>query len=494
MKILSHKLAMAVMAVFPLLATGADKVFTGEVDGKWSTPGNWQGGEVPVNGDSVTLASTVRTTINNDIEGLTLANFTFSGYGNKGSGGNNNEAWIQGKPIKIAAGGAIAITSNVRLNQQMTIELLEGAHTLAVSTVAYSRWDCQNTGFTGAGSLTLTTGLLVIYAGSSYTGGFTAKSGTDVYLFHNNGFGAGAATFENNARLTLYKEGLVIPNDITFKGENASARQGNIVMNYSATFTGTVTLNGQQRIKASSTASTLTFKGPVTQSSGLFVTNLGQSDLRHEIVFEGVYTGTSTKLWMDGPGSVVRFRAPGNRFMTTHLQSGRIYFEANGACVAANELGLQTGGMAGAAVYVEGSQSVKRLFAETSAGSGLAATSEGGGELAVFDTQNTSWPGRLAGRIRHAEQSLAGSDGREARLHLGSDGELHVHGAGRDLDVGSARRLERHVRRGVGPGGAPEHFVARPREQRKPRPAVRRGDQHAARHAGNHLFRHSHAS
>ena len=384
---------------FSLAAVGADKVFTGEVDGKWSTPGNWQGGEVPVNGDSVTLASTVRTTINNDIEGLTLASFTFSGYGNKGATGNNNEAWITGKPVKIAAGGAIAITSNVRLNQQMTIELLEGAHTLAVSTVAYSRWDCQNTGFTGAGSLTLTTGLLVIYAGSSYTGGFTAKSGTDVYLFHNNGLGAGAATFENNARLTLYKEGLVVPNDITFKGENASARQGNIIMNYSATFTGAVMLNGQQRIKASTTASTLTFKGPVTQSNGLFVTNLGQSDLRHEIVFEGVYTGTSTKFWMDGPGSVVRFRAPGNRFLTTHLLSGRIYFEANGACVAANELGLQTGGQAGAAVYVEGAQSVKRLFAETASGSGLSATSETGGELAIFDTQDTSWPGRLEGKL-----------------------------------------------------------------------------------------------
>ena len=82
--------ALASAMAFSLAAVGADKVFTGEVDGKWSTPGNWQGGEVPVDGDSVTLASTVRTTINNDIEGLTLANFTFSGYGNKGATGSKH--------------------------------------------------------------------------------------------------------------------------------------------------------------------------------------------------------------------------------------------------------------------------------------------------------------------------------------------------------------------------------------------------------------------
>ena len=40
-------------------------------------------GEVPVNGDSVILASTTQTRPNNDIQGLTLANFTFSGYGEK---------------------------------------------------------------------------------------------------------------------------------------------------------------------------------------------------------------------------------------------------------------------------------------------------------------------------------------------------------------------------------------------------------------------------
>ena len=398
MKILSHKLAMAVMAVFPLLATGADKVFTGEVDGKWSTPGNWQGGEVPVNGDSVTLASTVRTTINNDIEGLTLANFTFSGYGNKGAGGNNNEAWIQGKPIKIAAGGAIAITSNVRLNQQMTIELLEGAHTLAVSTVSGSRWDCQNTGFTGAGSLTLTTGLLVIYAGSSYTGGFTAKSGTDVFLFHNNGLGAGAATFENNAFLTLYKSGLTIPNDITFKGETSSVRQGNIRLNYSATFTGALTLSGTQRISSGTgwAAATLTFKGPVTQTSGIFVTNLGVSDLRHEIIFENVFTGTQT-LWMDGNGSVVRFRAPGNQIASTRLSGGCIHFEVDGACTAGTQLSFLAGNVA--TVYIEGRQSAKHIFRHSGNTTDFAVSSENGGELAVFDTQNTPWPGRLAGQL-----------------------------------------------------------------------------------------------
>ena len=41
-----------------LSMSGADKVFTGAVDANWNTPGNWEGGAVPVDGDSVTLAST----------------------------------------------------------------------------------------------------------------------------------------------------------------------------------------------------------------------------------------------------------------------------------------------------------------------------------------------------------------------------------------------------------------------------------------------------
>ena len=180
------------VAASAITAFGAEKVFTGAVDAKWSTPGNWQGGEIPVNGDAVTLASTTRTTINNDIEGLTLASFTFSGYGNQGASGGNNNAFLQGKAIKIAAGGAIRLTSTVRINQQMTIELLEGAHELEVSTASGARWDTQSAGFSGAGSLTFTQGLLVIYAASTFSGGFTAKSGSNTYLFHSNGLGAGA--------------------------------------------------------------------------------------------------------------------------------------------------------------------------------------------------------------------------------------------------------------------------------------------------------------
>ena len=46
------------LALGALAAGAAEKIFTGAVDQYWSKPGNWQGGEVPVNGDSVILAST----------------------------------------------------------------------------------------------------------------------------------------------------------------------------------------------------------------------------------------------------------------------------------------------------------------------------------------------------------------------------------------------------------------------------------------------------
>ena len=394
---------VAAVAASAITAFGAEKVFTGAVDAKWSTPGNWQGGEIPVDGDAVTLASTVRTTINNDIEGLTLASFTFSGYGTQGASGGNNQAYLQGKPVKIAAGGAIQLTSTVRINQQMTIELLEGTHELVVSKASGARWDTLSAGFSGAGSLTLTQGLLVIYAASTFTGGFTAKNGSNTYLFHSNGLGAGAVTFENNAYLVLYKAGITIPNDITFNGENWNTRQtGNIALFYSATFTGAITMNGQQRIMSDSShaAATLTFKGPVTQTSGLFVTNLNAPDLRHEIVFENVYTAVNTTLHMDGSGSVVRFRAPGNRFSTTYFYSGRIYFETNGACVANNQLCFRSGSAVGAIAYMEGAQAVKRLYPHSnSTGNDYAITSQNGGELTVAATQNNTWPGRLEGKL-----------------------------------------------------------------------------------------------
>ena len=397
-KTLRCGLASAACLALAFSASGADKVFTGAVDANWNTPGNWEGGAVPVNGDSVTLASTTQTTINNDIEGLTLSGFTFAGYGSQGSGGTgaSNNAWLKGKKIKLSAGANIALTSSVRINQYMEIELLEGAH--EISTASGARWDTVGGGpcFTGAGSLTQTAGTTVLYAGSTFTGGYVANGGTSILLFHSHGLGDCSLTFEKNARLTLYKTGIDVTNSVTFKGENSPS--GNIFINNSATFSGPVTMSGQQRIKASSTTPvSLTFKGPVTHRGGLFVTNLGVRDLRHEIIFEGVFDGTGQTIWMDGDGSVVRFRAPGNKFDTTRLACGCIHFETDGACTADNNLGLLAGNVA--TIYMEGAQTAKRIYRYTGDTTDFAISSENGGELTVRAVRDEVWPGRLEGKL-----------------------------------------------------------------------------------------------
>ena len=380
-----------------LSMSGADKVFTGAVDANWNTPGNWEGGAVPVDGDSVTLASTTVTTINNDIEGLTLSGFTFAGYGSQGAGGtgSSNNAYLTGKKIKLSAGANIALTSSVRINQYMPIELLEGAHEISVATGA--RWDTVGTGpsFTGAGSLTQTSGTTVLYAGSTFTGGYAANGGTSILLFNGHGLGDGPITFENNAILTLYKTGIDVTNSVTFNGEKSP--NGNIIINFSATFSGPVTMNGQQRIKASSTAPvSLTFKGTVTHRGGLFVTNLGVRDLRHEIIFEGVFD-SNNNLWMDGDGSVVRFRAPGNKFNTTRLAGGTIHYEADGACTANDQMGFLAGNVATA--YFEGSQTINRIYRYQGETTDFAVSSENGGELTVRATRDEVWPGRIEGKL-----------------------------------------------------------------------------------------------
>lgn len=340
-----RKILVVGLALAALMANADEKIFTGAVDRYWSKPGNWQGGVVPVSGDSVVLASTTQSHVVNDIQGLTLVNFTFSGYGedgsgNKGAASSQYQAYLEGNGFTLAAGGNLTLTSKVRLNHCLNVVLAEGAHEM--STVSGARWDITGGGtLSGAGSLTLTSGLYIPYNNTTFAGDFTAKSGTDVYAFVNKPFGEGTVLFENGARLTMYRTGIDIANDIEFRGEASNA--GNIIINNSGAFSGTVTFYGQQRFKAGSSATPLilTFRGPVkSTSNNLLVTNLGVADFRHEIVFEDVANLGGRTLWMDGPGSTIRFKKAGNTFGSSRLSGGQIFFEVPGACCPTAELGM----------------------------------------------------------------------------------------------------------------------------------------------------------
>ena len=386
-------------AAFPVSA--AEKVFTGAVDRYWSKSGNWQGGAVPVSGDSVILASTTQDHVHNDIDGLTLANLTFAGYGKSGStlgsGGTAYNVYFEGKAFTLAPGGNIVQTSVVRMNQAVPIVLAAGAHEMAIAK--NGRWDVTGAGtISGEGALTLASGLYIPYNDTTYAGGFTAKTGTEVYAFANRPFGNGPVLFENNARLTMYKTGISIPNDIEFQGE--ANNTGNFIINNSGAFTGTVTFHNQQRFKAASSANplVLTFKGPVkSKNNSLLVTNLNVPDFRHELVFEDVADLGGRQLWMDGGGSTIRFRKAGNTFGSTRLSSGQVVFEVSGACCPTADLAML--GTAGSRIVVEGDQVARRLYRHSGTDTGFSVTSEKGGRLTLRDVQNDSFPGDLTGRL-----------------------------------------------------------------------------------------------
>ena len=73
---------VAILALCRAAFASATTVWTGAAgDGKWSTPGNWEGGVVPVSGndDTVSLNGANGADMENDIDNLTVARICFSG-------------------------------------------------------------------------------------------------------------------------------------------------------------------------------------------------------------------------------------------------------------------------------------------------------------------------------------------------------------------------------------------------------------------------------
>ena len=75
-----HCLLLAVSAAFLMMtAVAADRTWTGGAgDGKWSSPGNWEGDAVPGAGDIAWLSGSNTATINNDVENLSLVGIWFT--------------------------------------------------------------------------------------------------------------------------------------------------------------------------------------------------------------------------------------------------------------------------------------------------------------------------------------------------------------------------------------------------------------------------------
>ena len=74
------RLMMCVCAVLVGTAFAADCVWTGAAgDGKWNTPGNWDGNAVPVNGDKLTLSGASGSEMENNIENLSIQQISFIG-------------------------------------------------------------------------------------------------------------------------------------------------------------------------------------------------------------------------------------------------------------------------------------------------------------------------------------------------------------------------------------------------------------------------------
>lgn len=128
--------------------SAATCTFTGATDGYWNKAANWKDGAIPQNGDDVILANTTVTTVNNNIQNLTIGNLTLSGWGTKGASGTaggDNQFYLQGQKLTLT--GDVTFTSKLRLNLGLNLCLAAGTHTFSMpSGINNARFDITGGG------------------------------------------------------------------------------------------------------------------------------------------------------------------------------------------------------------------------------------------------------------------------------------------------------------------------------------------------------------
>ncbi len=305
----------------------------GGSDTNWSTAGNWSTGNVPVDGDDVTIAQTgANAPSNYDVtfvaHSLTLqtagagTNSLTSGYVVNPASGHTLGLASGGFITDNAANGAAdQLNMGVTLNGPATITLGSGATGLVMGGV-----------IAGTGPLTVTdnsaTGNIVFTADNTYSGGTTISAGT---LQLGNGGTAGSITGDVTDNGTL-----AVDRSDTYTFAGAISGSGSV----SQIGAGTTILTGTNTYSGGTTVSSGILQVGDGSTTGSIVGNVADNaslvfDRSDAYAFNGSITGT---------GSVVQAGAGTLTLGGTSLYSGGTTVQSGTLAVSADaNLGIGHG-------------------------------------------------------------------------------------------------------------------------------------------------------
>jgi autotransporter-associated beta strand protein len=316
--LLGALLALLATALLPTPALAASKSWTGFGDGaNWSSPGNWDTGTAPVNGDDLVFPLGVGHVTNNDIVGLSLHSIVIA------AGGftlNGNAVTITGDP---------GIQANYGHGATSTINLAVSANGTHIDVVQTDSRLVFGGSLTSNGSLVkVGTGTAALQApGNAQDDGWLISAGI---LNVQNGAALGGAVVGVFPGGTLQVQGgITISSSMSLRGTGAPNATGAVEsVSGNNTLTGTIELLNSSTITADSGATlmlstnpvqllntTLTAGGaggvsiasPIQFTGGLTKTGIGVLALSGSNTYTGPTTVTAGTLLVNGsqPGSPV---------------------------------------------------------------------------------------------------------------------------------------------------------------------------------------------
>lgn len=195
-----HSVKNAILSAVVLLCAGAASaeakncVWTGAAgDGRWSTPGNWEGGLVPVSGDTVSVsgAGAVDGEVENDISGLTLSKLVMTGTA---------PFRLEGEALAFSAPGEfLAFSASAAVTNALSMALPDG--------------ECEVSTTSGGGVPFVLSGVIsgeyaklvlpksnknpvALAGGNTYGGGTSSRTTNDLFIDNLSGCGKEGSTLE----------------------------------------------------------------------------------------------------------------------------------------------------------------------------------------------------------------------------------------------------------------------------------------------------------
>lgn len=356
---ISHLLPCVVFAGMFMLAStqcgsGAVRVWSGSSSGYWSVGANW-GGTAPVSGDDLVFPSGAANLLNtNNLTGLNLRSITFSGSGyiirgnsitisNGISGQHAAGANTVALPITLGAAQTFDCV-NAGASQTFGGSITNAGFTLTFSGVGDIAVGIGTTGtiIVGTGGVTKNgTGTLTYYGDhNSYTGTTTVNRGTLVLncfaydyaflgpLVISDGIGpaevrlALSAEIPDNVSVTVNAGGTLnldnyndVIGSLTLQGGTASSG------------TGSLTLNGNLTVLASST--TATINGNLRFGGGLRTISVADGSAFYDLSINASISDAGGGLLFTNATPVSNFiRLPGSNSFTGPLTVANVRLSA----------------------------------------------------------------------------------------------------------------------------------------------------------------------